>query len=113
ELAVWHGQKKTHNSRAPFVLQPFDFGQWVQLAVVYDGALGTVSHYRDGELSRVVTLPAVVPLSIGKAEIGNWTPPPLKSRQIRQFNGQMDELLIFNAVFSDAEIQTLYQHGRP
>ncbi|MEM7601374.1 MAG: LamG-like jellyroll fold domain-containing protein [Verrucomicrobiota bacterium] len=113
ELAVWHGQKETHNSRAPFVLHPFDFGQWLQLAVVYDGASGTVSHYRDGKLSGVVTLPAVVPLSIGNAEIGNWTPPALKSRQIRQFNGQMDELLIFNAAFSDAEIQTLYQHGRP
>ncbi|MEM1296189.1 MAG: LamG-like jellyroll fold domain-containing protein [Verrucomicrobiota bacterium] len=113
ELAVWHGQEETNNSRAPFVMQPFDFGQWIHLAVVYDGASGTVSHYRDGRLSGVVKLPAVVPLSIGKAEIGNWTPPALKSRQIRHFNGQIDELIIFNEAFSEAEIQRLYQHGKP
>jgi len=113
ELAVWHGERTTKNSRAPFVISPFDFGQWVQLAVVYDGNAGTVSHYRDGQLSGIVELPAVVPLSIGKAEIGNWTPTQDKARQVRQFNGRIDELLIFNTAFSDTEIHTLYQYGKP
>ncbi len=113
ELAVWHGEKETHNSRAPFVLRPFDFGRWVQLAVVYDGGSGTVAHYRDGQLSGVVALPAVVPLAIGKAEIGNWTPPEHNSRQVRQFNGRMDEMLIFSVALSEFEIQELYQNGNP
>lgn len=114
ELAVWHGESnQTHNSRAPFVMEPSGFGRWIQLAAVYDDKTETVSHYRDSDLSGVVKLPVVVPLAIGKAEIGNWSPPLHNSRQIRQFNGRMDEMLIFDQALSASEIADLYQNGKP
>lgn len=113
ELAVWHGKEETPNSRAPFMMQPSDFGRWIQLAAVYDGEAGTVSHYRDGELTGVVELPHVVPLAIGKAEIGNWSPPAEKTRQVRNFNGRMDELIIFKNALSSQEIEALYHDGKP
>mgnify|MGYP003639025626 CR=1 FL=1 len=113
ELAVWNGQIKTHNSRAPFLMAPADFGRWTQLAVAYDGGSGSVTHYRDGSLLGQIDLSVTVPLAIGKAEIGNWTPPQDDSRQVRQFNGRMDEMMIFNEALSAVKIQELYQHGNP
>lgn len=114
ELAVWHGETYgTNNSRAPFTMDPSDFGRWTQLAVVYDGETGMVSHFRDGDLLGKVELPAVVPLAIGKAEIGNWSPPRQDSRQIRHFNGRMDELLIFDVALTPAEIGAVYENWNP
>jgi hypothetical protein len=114
ELAVWNSiADRTNNSRASFVMQPSDFGRWMQLAVVYDGESSMVTHYRDGELLGAARLPTVVPLAIGNAEIGNWTPPPKDSRQIRHFNGRMDEMLIFEGALSANEIFELYQNGKP
>lgn len=114
ELAVWHGESRaTNNSRAPFVMRSSDFGRWIQLAVVYDGDAKIVSHYRDGEPLGVIPLPEVVPLAIGKAEIGNWTPPPHDSRQIRNFNGRMDELILFDQALTATELARLYEDGKP
>jgi hypothetical protein len=80
---------------------------------VYDGKAGTVSHYRDGARQGRVALKKVVPLAIGNAEIGNWTPPPEDARQTRQFNGRIDEMLLFDDVLTDAEINQLYTDGKP
>ena len=114
ELGVFvKDSDEINNSTAPLVMRPADFGRWMQLAVVYDGKAGTVSHYRDGALQGRVKLKEVVPLTIGNAEIGNWTPPPKDSRQIRQFNGRIDEMLIFDEALSDAEISQLHESGKP
>ncbi|MEM9366706.1 MAG: LamG domain-containing protein [Planctomycetota bacterium] len=114
ELAVWHSAvDRTNNSRASFEMRPSDFGRWMQLAVVYDGESSTVTHYRDGELLGSALLPTVVPLEIAKAEIANWTPPLDSSRQVRHFNGRMDEMLIFDSALPANEIVALYENGKP
>ena len=94
-------------------MRPSDFGRWMQLAVVYDGEAEILTHYRDGEPLGVIPLPEVVPLAIGRAEIGNWTPPPHDSRQIRNFNGRMDELMIFDQALTATELARLYENGNP
>lgn len=114
ELAVWHdGKTDTYNSRASFVIEPSDFGRWLQLAVIYNGETGTVTHFRDGEVKGTVKVEKVVPVAIGKAEIGNWTPPAHDARQIRNFNGRIDELVIFNEAMSTDEISAIYESGKP
>ncbi|MEM0969319.1 MAG: LamG-like jellyroll fold domain-containing protein, partial [Verrucomicrobiota bacterium] len=67
ELAVWCDQKSRHNnSRAPFLMEASDFGRWVQLAVVYDGDAGTVTHFRDGAPAESTSLMRIVPIAIGQ-----------------------------------------------
>lgn len=90
-----------------------DFGRWIQLAVVYNADNSSVTHYRDGNALGTVRLPVVVPIAIGKAEIGNWTPPPNDARQIRHFNGRIDEMLIFDKALPKNQIQDLYRNGKP
>ena len=53
-------------------------------------------------------------LRIGNAEIGNWGDPNRKdpSYAIRNLNGRIDELAIFNVALSESEIKTLYQKGQ-
>jgi hypothetical protein len=85
----------------------------MQLAVVYDGDKKSVTHYRDGGVLGEVPLPVVVPIAIGKAEIGNWSPPPQDARQIRQFNGRIDEMLIFDVALNPTEIGAAYENGKP
>jgi hypothetical protein len=114
ELAVWHNDPAhTHNSRAPLPMSASDFGRWIQLAVVYNADNSSVTHYRDGNALGTVRLPVVVPIAIGKAEIGNWTPPPNDARQIRHFNGRIDEMLIFDKALPKNQIQDLYRNGKP
>ena len=114
ELAVLISKDhRLNNSRAPFRMKPSDFGRWMQLAVVYDGKKGTVTHYRDDTLTGVVKLAKTVKIAIGKAELGNWTPPKLINRAIRNFNGRMDELLIFDGVLTHQDIKKLHENGMP
>ena len=53
-------------------------------------------------------------LRIGNAEIGNWGDPNRKdpSYAIRNLNGRIDELAIFDAALSEKEIKTLYEKGQ-
>lgn len=115
ELAVYYGNRKeTYNSRAPFTMRPSDFGRWMQLAVVYDGATGVVTHFRDGILIGRVEVDAIVPLAIGDAEIGNWTPGgELQARKIRHFNGRVDEFLILDRALIEEEVKEFYRWGQP
>jgi len=111
-LAVWNGAVESrNNSIADFVFEPSDFGRWMHLAAVYDGANGIVRHYRNAELIGEVTVSPTVPLHIGDALIGNWSPPPEDLSQIRNFNGRMDDMAIFSEALSSSEIQDLYSSG--
>ncbi|MBT5813045.1 MAG: hypothetical protein HOI15_01655 [Opitutales bacterium] len=113
-LAVWNGpDMERHNSKAELIIEPSDFGRWMHLVATYDGASGTVRHYRNGELVGNVIASPVVPLSIDDALIGNWSPAPHSPNQIRNFNGRMDDLAIFSEALSSTEIQALYEAGKP
>ncbi|TWU66678.1 LamG-like jellyroll fold domain-containing protein [Crateriforma conspicua] len=90
-------------------------GRWTHLATVYDSRARKVSHFING--SRVGSSPIQTEnfkLRFGETEIGNWgTPMEYSPQKIRNFNGKIDELTLFDAALSQAEIQSLYQSGRP
>lgn len=114
-LAVWNGPVDRNRiaARAKFIIEPSDFGRWMHLAAVYDGESGTVRYYHNGNAIGVFAVRPVVPLQIGDALIGNWSPAPHSANEIRNFNGRMDDLAIYGQALSPDEIQTLYGSGKP
>jgi hypothetical protein len=53
-------------------------------------------------------------LRIGDAEIGNWGLPTTESgNPVRNFNGRIDEILLFGEALSPDEVRSLYERGRP
>lgn len=89
-------------------------GRWRQVAVVIDTAKREVVHYLDGRPVKRATMLKPHVLSPGKAELGNWgLPDDSGSPPIRNFNGRMDEFMLFNQALSDAEIAVLFDQGRP
>jgi len=96
------------------VITPERFGRWVHLAVVYDRDAGRVMQYIDG---RQVTSEATwfdVPLRIGNAEIGNWNVAGYRNKTpVRNFNGCIDEFLLFSRALAPEEVARLYTTGRP
>lgn len=116
-LGVNSGQSNGINYTSPKgVLGQADLGRWVQLVTVYDPA-GKVTHYLDGRPVTTTPVPIakgdptapLIPLKIGSAEIGNWA----NSTDLRNLNGRMDEFILFRRALSPAEIQNLYEAGRP
>lgn len=97
------------------VLTPERYGQWLHLAVVYDGGEdGLVSHYVNGQLVQQEEVQFPIPLRIGEAEIGNWNVASHRNNTpIRFLSGCMDEFLIFARPLSAAEVERHYKVGRP
>jgi hypothetical protein len=93
-------------------------GQWMHLSAVYDPLTHQVVQYVDGEevaRERIEEKFQTELLHIGPAEIGNWGQPLRDSPwfAVRNLNGTMDELAVFDAALSSAEIKSLYQQGKP
>lgn len=93
-------------------------GQWFHVAAVYDPVGRQVVQYVNGEeLSRqeIIDRFHISTLKIGPAEIGNWGQPFRKTPwfAVRNLNGAIDELAIFNAALTSDELQSLYEKGRP
>lgn len=93
-------------------------GQWFHLAAVYDPTTRKVEQYVDGEQlssEEIEDRFYVDTLRIGPAEIGNWGQPFRKTPwfTVRHLNGTIDELAIFNAALSAAEIKDTYEQGKP
>jgi hypothetical protein len=99
---------------APGALTPDRFGQWVHLAVVYDRAAGTVTHYVDGRPAVQLPTGLDVPLRVGDAELGNWNMASHRNNTpIRFFSGCMDEFMLFSRALGGDEVERLYDQGRP
>lgn len=93
-------------------------GQWFHLAAVYDPAGRRVVQYVNGQpvsQEEIIDKFHIETLRIGPAEIGNWGQPFRKSPwfAVRNLNGTIDELAIFDAALSAEEIQELYKKGKP
>jgi plasmid stabilization system protein ParE len=92
-------------------------GRWHHLAVTYDSQSGEVVQYFDGrEVGREISKLHVPgrDLTFGPCEIGNWgLPTEGHPFPIRNLNGAIDEFAIYSGVLSAAEVQTIYQHGKP
>ena len=54
-------------------------------------------------------------LKIGNATIGNWSVPTPRHRgsSVRNFNGCIDELIIFGEAIDDQDLRRIYEVGRP
>ena len=93
-------------------------GQWFHLAAVYDPAGRHVTQYVNGvQLGSepIVDKFYIADLKIGAAELGNWGQPFRDSPwfSVRNLNGTIDELALFNAALSSQEIRNLYESGKP
>ncbi len=93
-------------------------GQWFHLAAVYDPNGRTVRQYVNGDqVSReeIIEKFHIKSLRIGAAEIGNWGQPFRQTPwfSVRNLNGTIDELAIFNATLTSEEIHALYEQGKP
>lgn len=94
-------------------------GKWLHLASTYDPVRREVAHFLNGvELSReqIPDKFHIATLRIGAAEIGSWG-LPFKANDaqfaVRNLNGRMDELAIFNAALTATEIKALHAAGTP
>jgi hypothetical protein len=107
-------RKQGVDYRTPRVFAPERFGQWTQLAVVFDRAAQQVTHYVDGRQVSQHPVRSEVPLHIRDAELGNWNIADYRdSRPIRNFNGCMDEFLLYTRALDAQEVQELRERGRP
>ncbi|MCG6154394.1 LamG-like jellyroll fold domain-containing protein [Rubinisphaera margarita] len=93
-------------------------GQWLHLAAVFDPASRRVTQYLNGQPVSHHPIEdkfLVTRLRIGPAEIGNWGQPFRDSPwfAVRNLNGTIDELAIFNEALADGEIRELYEQGKP
>lgn len=89
-------------------------GQWIHVASVYDGEEKAIRHYFNGRrVGRADVLEFSGPVSIGTAELGNWGRPEEYVCPIRNFNGRMDEFIVFNTALSDAEVLAMRDAGNP
>jgi len=105
---------RNQHYHAPGVLTVQRWGQWVHAAVVYDQGAGRVTQYIDGRAVVQESMFLDTPLRLGNAEIGNWTVGSRGSRQpIRNFNGCIDEFMLFSRALGAPEIEQLYDKGRP
>jgi hypothetical protein len=96
------------------VFTPARFGQWAQVAVTYDREAGLVSHYVDGRPVAQEATHFDIPLRIGNAELGNWNIASHRNPSpVRFFSGRMDEFMMFSRALTEAEIERLYEQGRP
>ncbi|TWT98858.1 LamG-like jellyroll fold domain-containing protein [Neorhodopirellula pilleata] len=102
----------------PPIWEPSQSGQWFFLVAVYDPVKRVVRQYVNAEevASEAITDEfAIDRLRIGRSEIGNWGQPfrPTPWFAVRNLNGVIDELAIYNAAFEPDEIQTIYTAGKP
>lgn len=93
-------------------------GQWFHVAAVYDPATRRVLQYANGKQvgsQEIIDKFYIDTLRIGAAEIGNWGQPFRKTPwfSVRNLNGTIDELAIFDAALTSEEISTLFQNGKP
>ncbi len=93
-------------------------GQWFHLVSVYDPGNRLVTHYVNAKQVGQGTITDkffIDQLRIGPSEIGNWGQPfrDTPSFAVRNLNGTIDELAIFDAALDHGQVKQLYQKGKP
>ena len=99
--------------RSPTLPEADDFGRWVHLAVTYDTVAHQVCFYADGRQVNIAPIADDTPLVLGNCEIGNWNYIPSDGFPIRNFQGRIDELLIFRRALTATEVKNMYEEGKP
>jgi hypothetical protein len=81
---------------------PLAAGQWVHLAMTYDGGTGTITFYRNGQRAGVSTVSFSSRFTDLFLEIGTF---PLAPQY--WFGGTLDDVRMYNRVLSSAEVAQL------
>ena len=108
-----------HPFYSPVVWGPADAGRWMMLSVTFDIDRRTVAHYVNGQITsrHIVPKAAAVPhVTIGRASICNWNEPMYRTDPefvVRNLNGSMDEMSIYNEALTADEIRELFNLGNP
>lgn len=93
---------------SPVVFTPERFGQWVNLAAVYDTEGAEVRFFVNGACISRHPMKRPVVLTPALVELGNWNPTQDKRQQpVRNFAGCMDEFSLFARALRDEEIRKL------
>ena len=95
------------------VLDSDDFGRWLHLAVVYDTAARQIEFYADGRLVNSKRTADDIELVAGPCELGNWYADSKDPFPVRNFQGRIDELMIFRRALTAGEVKTMYEEGKP
>ncbi|MDA7916066.1 FecR domain-containing protein [Verrucomicrobia bacterium] len=90
-----------------------DLGKWVHLAFVYDPVSGLARHFLNGRVVSEHVIKQAVPLTIGNADLGNWTLPEATGWDVRNLNGRIDEFWILSRPLTREEIRQQYERSRP
>jgi ferric-dicitrate binding protein FerR (iron transport regulator) len=95
----------------PEFVTPNRQGQWICLAVVYDGEAGTLRSFVDGELHFEQAAKYRGPVHLDFMEMGNLS---LENGQdYYRFCGAFDEVLVAKRAMTDTEIREIYEIGAP
>jgi ferric-dicitrate binding protein FerR (iron transport regulator) len=92
---------------SPEVVTPNDFGRWMHLATVIDGATREMRHYVNGQEVAKGPLKRPVPVRLGLTNLGNCDWITSDYKPVRNFNGRIDEFLMFGRALTAAEISAM------
>ena len=89
-----------------------DFGRWLHLAVVYETVAKRIDFYADGRLVNSKPTTDDTELVLGPCELGHWAASehPLP---VRNFQGCIDELMIFRRALTAVEVKDMCEEGKP
>ncbi len=111
------GRGDDHNFYSKKEIGFKDLGRWMFLATVFDPDKLEVRHLIDGRQvswESIVELDKRLPLKFGAMEMGNYNPPGATgSKNVRNFNGRIDEFMLFDRALSVEELKEIFQVGRP
>ena len=83
---------------------PLKSGKWSHIAVVRDAKAGKVTWYKDGQLVKSYKLRHSIAASKNSLLLGKG--------YVRNYQGLMDEVAIFNRALTGKEIKTIFQTGQ-
>ncbi|MBK1832627.1 LamG-like jellyroll fold domain-containing protein [Roseibacillus ishigakijimensis] len=109
---------RNHYHFATDLLRPAgsSLGEWMQLALVYNPAGNIVKQFQNGQLVGALPLKEKRVLEIGTADLGNW---PYKEWakdtpfEVRNLNGAIDEFIVIRRAWTEEEVLSHYQVGKP
>jgi hypothetical protein len=102
------GKLRNTDFDSPVVFTSERLGQWVHLALVFDGPRSEVRHYVNGERVSQTGIKTVYPVKPGIAELGNWNDTNRRDRTpIRNFTGAMDEFAAYARALNDDEVRAM------
>lgn len=107
------GEVKGAGHGLPKFVPPDGQGQWTCLAVVYDGAAGTLRSFVNGELSFEQPAKYRGPVHLDFMEMGNLSLESGLDNFHYRFYGAFDEVLVAKRAMTASEIREIYEIGAP